>query len=41
MVNLLDIHVETITHDAIQEFDRVCMVDVQPHYFAGSTASTS
>ena len=35
MVNLLDIHVETITHGGIQEFDRVCMVDVQPHYFAG------
>ena len=35
MANLLDIHVETITHDGIQEFDRICMVDVQPHYFAG------
>ena len=35
MANLLDIHVETISRDAIDEFDRVCMVDVQPHYFPG------
>ncbi len=35
MANLLDIHVETIASDALQEFDRVCMVDVQPHYFPG------
>jgi nanoRNase/pAp phosphatase (c-di-AMP/oligoRNAs hydrolase) len=35
MANLLDIHVETVTRDAIEEFDRVCMVDVQPHYFPG------
>ncbi|HEY0283847.1 MAG TPA: DHH family phosphoesterase, partial [Vicinamibacterales bacterium] len=35
MANLLDIHVEAITQDAISEFDRVCMVDVQPHYFPG------
>ncbi len=35
MVNLLDIHVETIAPEMIQEFDRVCMVDVQPHYFPG------
>ena len=35
MANLLDIHVETITPDAIEDFDRVCMVDVQPHYFPG------
>jgi nanoRNase/pAp phosphatase (c-di-AMP/oligoRNAs hydrolase) len=35
MANLLDIHVETIAADTIQEFDRVCMVDVQPHYFPG------
>ena len=35
MANLLDIHVETITPNAIDEFDRVCMVDVQPHYFQG------
>jgi nanoRNase/pAp phosphatase (c-di-AMP/oligoRNAs hydrolase) len=35
MENLLDIHVETIAPAAIEEFDRVCMVDVQPHYFPG------
>src|SRR5918992_2835463 len=35
MANLLDIHVETMSQDAIEEFDRICMVDVQPHYFPG------
>src|SRR5687767_8139181 len=35
MVNLLDIHVETITHDEIGNYERVAMVDVQPHYFNG------
>ena len=35
MVNLLDIHVEPITPDALKEYDRVAMVDVQPHYFGG------
>src|SRR5688572_6897725 len=35
MANLLDIHVETATPDTIEEFDRICMVDVQPHYFQG------
>ena len=35
MVNLLDIHVELMTPDTIREFDRICMVDVQPHYFGG------
>src|SRR5438552_3549985 len=35
MVNLLDIQVENITPDALAEFDRVAMVDVQPHYFVG------
>src|SRR5438445_9635161 len=33
MVNLLDIHVEAITHESLKEYDRVAMVDVQPHYF--------
>jgi nanoRNase/pAp phosphatase (c-di-AMP/oligoRNAs hydrolase) len=33
MMNLLDIHVETITPDTLKEFDRIAMVDVQPHYF--------
>src|SRR5712671_5697162 len=35
MVNLLDIHVEAITHESLREYDRVAMVDVQPHYFGG------
>jgi nanoRNase/pAp phosphatase (c-di-AMP/oligoRNAs hydrolase) len=33
MVNLLDIHVETITSESINDYERVAMVDVQPHYF--------
>ena len=36
MVNLLDIHVEIITPAQVAEFDRVAMVDVQPHYFGGA-----
>src|SRR5215468_1553028 len=36
MVNLLDIHVEAVTPDSLREFDRVAMVDVQPHYFGGA-----
>jgi nanoRNase/pAp phosphatase (c-di-AMP/oligoRNAs hydrolase) len=36
MMNLLDIHVEIITPDQVADFDRVAMVDVQPHYFGGS-----
>jgi len=35
MVNLLDIHVEQVTPESVKEFDRVVMVDVQPHYFGG------
>src|SRR5712691_6972500 len=35
MANLLDIHVETITAESVKEYDRVAMVDVQPHYFGG------
>src|SRR5207342_2344026 len=35
MVNLLDIAVEPITHDSLKDFDRIAMVDVQPHYFGG------
>jgi len=35
MINLLDIHVETITPATVTEYDRVAMVDVQPHYFGG------
>jgi nanoRNase/pAp phosphatase (c-di-AMP/oligoRNAs hydrolase) len=33
MVNLLDIHVEAITPETLKEYDRIAMVDVQPHYF--------
>jgi nanoRNase/pAp phosphatase (c-di-AMP/oligoRNAs hydrolase) len=36
MANLLDIHVETITPEQIEGFDRIAMVDVQPHYFGGT-----
>src|SRR3954470_6599000 len=35
MVNLLDIHVDIMTPESIRDFDRICMVDVQPHYFGG------
>jgi len=35
MVNLLDIHVEAITAASLKEYDRIAMVDVQPHYFGG------
>src|SRR3984893_11142559 len=35
MINLLDLHVEAITPDSLKDFDRVAMVDVQPHYFGG------
>jgi nanoRNase/pAp phosphatase (c-di-AMP/oligoRNAs hydrolase) len=35
MVKLLDIHLETITPESVAEYDRVAMVDVQPHYFPG------
>jgi nanoRNase/pAp phosphatase (c-di-AMP/oligoRNAs hydrolase) len=35
MASLLDIHVEAITPESLKEFDRVAMVDVQPHYFGG------
>jgi len=33
MVNLLDLHVEPITPESLAEYDRIAMVDVQPHYF--------
>jgi nanoRNase/pAp phosphatase (c-di-AMP/oligoRNAs hydrolase) len=33
MMNLLDLHVEPITPESLHEYDRVAMVDVQPHYF--------
>jgi nanoRNase/pAp phosphatase (c-di-AMP/oligoRNAs hydrolase) len=33
MMNLLDLHVEPVTAEMLKEFDRIAMVDVQPHYF--------
>src|SRR5215216_732125 len=36
MMDLLDIHVEIMTPGQVHEFDRVTMVDVQPHYFGGA-----
>jgi nanoRNase/pAp phosphatase (c-di-AMP/oligoRNAs hydrolase) len=36
MLNLLDIHVEIITPAQVADYDRVAMVDVQPHYFGGA-----
>src|SRR5262249_466221 len=33
MVNLPDIHIEAVTPASLREFDRVALVDVQPHYF--------
>jgi nanoRNase/pAp phosphatase (c-di-AMP/oligoRNAs hydrolase) len=36
MMNLLDIHVELVTPEQVAEFDRIAMVDVQPHYFGGA-----
>jgi nanoRNase/pAp phosphatase (c-di-AMP/oligoRNAs hydrolase) len=35
MMNLLDIQLEIITPAQIADFERVAMVDVQPHYFPG------
>jgi nanoRNase/pAp phosphatase (c-di-AMP/oligoRNAs hydrolase) len=35
MLNLLDIHVEPISPEDLPGFDRIAMVDVQPHYFGG------
>ncbi len=35
MVNLLDLHVEAIAPESLKEYDRIAMVDVQPHYFGG------
>ncbi len=36
MVNLLDLHVELVTPAQVADYDRVAMVDVQPHYFGGA-----
>src|SRR5207248_7598177 len=36
MANLLDIHVEAVAPESLKDFDRIAMVDVQPHYFGGA-----
>src|SRR6185436_1204603 len=36
MMSLLDIHVEIVKADQLGEFDRIALVDVQPHYFGGA-----
>jgi nanoRNase/pAp phosphatase (c-di-AMP/oligoRNAs hydrolase) len=36
MMNLLDIHVEIVTAAQVADYDRIAMVDVQPHYFGGA-----
>src|SRR5688572_33140326 len=35
MVKLLDLKIETLTAEEIKGFERIAMVDVQPHYFPG------
>ncbi len=35
MLKLLDLQIEVMTAAQIKSFDRVALVDVQPHYFAG------
>src|SRR5215218_8351384 len=35
-MNMLDIHVEILRPEQALEFDRIAMVDVQPHYFGGA-----
>ncbi|MFB3854521.1 MAG: bifunctional oligoribonuclease/PAP phosphatase NrnA [Vicinamibacterales bacterium] len=35
MANLLDIQVESLTPQMLADFERIAMVDVQPHYFGG------
>jgi nanoRNase/pAp phosphatase (c-di-AMP/oligoRNAs hydrolase) len=36
MMNLLDINVEILSLEQVEGFDRIAMVDVQPHYFGGT-----
>ncbi len=35
MVKLLDLKIETVTPEQLKEFERIALVDVQPHYFPG------
>ena len=35
MVKLLDLKIETLAPEQLKEFDKIALVDVQPHYFPG------
>lgn len=35
MVKLLDLKIETLKPEQLKEFDKIALVDVQPHYFPG------
>jgi nanoRNase/pAp phosphatase (c-di-AMP/oligoRNAs hydrolase) len=35
MVKLLDLKIEVLSPEQLREFDRIALVDVQPHYFPG------
>jgi nanoRNase/pAp phosphatase (c-di-AMP/oligoRNAs hydrolase) len=35
MVKLLDLKIETVTPEEVKAFDKIALVDVQPHYFPG------
>ena len=35
MVKLLDLKIETLKPEHLKEFDKIALVDVQPHYFPG------
>jgi nanoRNase/pAp phosphatase (c-di-AMP/oligoRNAs hydrolase) len=35
MVKALDLHIEVLSEEDVKKFDRICLVDVQPHYFGG------
>jgi len=35
MVKLLDLKIEVLTPEELKDFDRIALVDVQPHYFPG------
>src|SRR6478735_42521 len=35
MVKLLDLKIETLKPEQLREFDKIALVDVQPHYFPG------
>ncbi len=35
MVKLLDLKIETVTPEQLKDFERIALVDVQPHYFPG------